>query len=149
MLENVTSPRQLFPNAKFWPPASEALIASVEKELGVRLPDQLRRLYLDCDGFREGRGNTKYLVSLTDDDGSGSLVSATRFWWNEWPEYQPTLDLRPFLFFGMNTGGNWGINWRTGDAVIAYDHRMLDEYEVAGTDILEVWRRDYALYDEI
>jgi hypothetical protein len=33
--------------------------------------------------------------------------------------------------------------------VIAYHHHMGGEYEIVGTDILEVCKADYALYDEI
>ena len=63
--------RVLFPNGRFSPAATETQIASVEAELGVRLPEQLRRLYLECDGFREDRGNAKYLLSLTEEARKG------------------------------------------------------------------------------
>jgi cell wall assembly regulator SMI1 len=68
MRRSPMSPRQLFPNGRFFPPATEEQIVRVETELGMRLPDQLRRLYFDCDGFREDRGNAKYLLSLSDED---------------------------------------------------------------------------------
>jgi cell wall assembly regulator SMI1 len=51
--------RELFPNGRFSPAATPTQIESVETDLGVRLPEQLRRLYLECDGFREDRGNSK------------------------------------------------------------------------------------------
>jgi len=112
--------RDLFPNGRFAPPATEAQIAAVEAELGVRLPDQLRRLYLECDGFREDCGNAKYLLSLTDEDTIGSLVSATRFWWNDRREQHPELDFRPYVFFGYSGGDYvWGINWQRPGEIIA------------------------------
>jgi hypothetical protein len=137
------SPRQLFPNGRFFPPATEEQIVRVETELGMRLPDQLRRLYFDCDGFREDRGNAKYLLSLSDEDHIGSLVTITRCMWTEFQ----TPDLRPFVFFGSASGDEvWGISPQRPDEVIAYHHHMEDEYAIAGSDILDVWHNDYAKY---
>jgi hypothetical protein len=139
----------MFPAGRFAPPATEAAIAEVERALGVRLPEQLRRFYLECDGFREDRGNSKYLLSLSEKDVVGSLLSRTQFFWQEWPEYYPDLDLSPFVFFGDASGSeSWGIDWRGGNKIIAYHHHMEGEFEVAGTDIAEVWRADYAAYPE-
>ena len=105
---SATSLREFFPNGRFSPAATEGEIASVERELGVRLPEQLRRLYLECDGFREDRGNAKYLLSLTDDDFIGSLLKLTQLWWAEPP---PNLDFRPYIFFGSSSGDeSWGID---------------------------------------
>src|SRR4051812_40679321 len=73
--------RQVFPNGRFSPPATESEVAAAETVLGLRLPEQLRRLYFECDGFREDRGNAKYLLSLTEQDFIGSLVSTTKFMW--------------------------------------------------------------------
>lgn len=142
--------REIFPHGRFSPPAAEAEIAAVEALLGVRLPEQLRSLYLECDGFREDRGNAKYLLSLTEEDTIGSLLSTTRFWWDEWKPYQPNLDFRRYIFFGFSSGGEcWGINWQTTGEIIAYHHHMEDEYEVAASDILDLYRADYAVYDPI
>jgi hypothetical protein len=146
MPRDLPSPRELFPNGRFSPPATEDQIVAVERELGVRLPNQLRRLYFECDGFREDRGNAKYLLSLTDDDFIGSLLKMTRFWWDAPPL---NLDFRPYIFFGSSSGDeSWGIDCRDGSTIIAYHHDMEHEYEVAGRDILDVWRVDYAKYGE-
>lgn len=99
--------RDVFPNGRFSPPATEAIIAAAEAALGVRLPEQLRRLYFTCDGFREDRGNSKYLLSLIEEDFIGSLVTVTKCMWTEFT----TPDLRPFVFFGAASGNEmWGIN---------------------------------------
>lgn len=136
--------RKVFPNGKFSPPATEETIAVAESALGVRLPEPLRRLYFECDGFREDRGNAKYLLSLTDEDFIGSLVTITRSLWTE----VTTPDLRSFIFFGCAGGGEfWGINVNDPDEIIAYHHHMEDEYEMAGTNILEVFQADYASYE--
>ena len=138
--------RQVFPNATFWPPATESEISTAESELGIRIPAQLRTLYLICNGFREDRGNTKYLLSLIEDDFIGSLVTVTR---SMWTEFQ-VPNLRPFVFFGVSSGGaSWGIDWKRPTDVIAYHHHMENEYEVVGTDVVEVFRTDYARYEEL
>ena len=69
--------------------------------LGIGLPDQLRVLYLECNGFREDRGNAKYLFSLTDDGFIGSLVGITKFLWAEVKH----PNLKSFVFFGSSSGG--------------------------------------------
>lgn len=121
-------------------------MVSAEANLGIRLPDTLRQLYFVCDGFREDRGNAKYLFSLTDQDVVGSLVSVTRYLWSEIAK----PNLRAFVFFGSSSGDEyWGINLLRPNEIISYHHHMEDEYEVVGTDIIEVYRKDYARYDEI
>ena len=138
--------RAAFPNGRFAPPATEATITAAEAAIGVHLPEPLRRLYLICDGFREDRGNAKYLLSLLDEDYIGSLVTVTRSMWAEFS----TPDLRPFIFFGCASGGEtWGINTQGPSEVIAYHHHMEDQYEVVGGDILDVFRADYARYEEL
>src|SRR5438874_13718412 len=84
-----------FPNGRFAPPATEKQIDGVESILGVPFPEQLRVLYRECNGFREDRGNAMYLLSLTDEDFIGSLITLTRFQWNDMKEYWLQLDLRP------------------------------------------------------
>ena len=146
----MTDLRRLFPGGRFGAPAGEGEIAAVEGQLGVRLPEQLRWLYRECDGFREDCGNAKYLLSLTEEDTIGSLLTLTRFYWDEWPAHQPALDLRPFVFFGFSSGDDiWGIDWRTGERIIAYHPQMGGEYEGAGSGILAVYQADYALYEEL
>ena len=137
--------RQLFPNARFARPATESAMTTAEAALGVRLPEQLRRLYADCDGFREDRGNAKYLLSLVDEDFIGSLVAVTRSIWTD-----AAPDLKPFIFFGSSGADEWwGIDPLGPRRIIAYHHTMGDGYDVVGSDIIEVWRADYARYDEV
>ena len=138
--------RAVFPNGRFSPPATEASVASAEAMLGIWLPESLRQLYFVCDGFREDRGNAKYLFSLMEQDVVGSLVSITNFLWTEIAK----PNLRAFVFFGSSSGDEyWGINRLRPNEIISYHHHMEDEYEVVGTDIIEVYREDYARYDEL
>lgn len=93
-----------------------------------------------CDGFREDLGNSAYLFPVE------SLLTNTRFMWVEFV----VPDLRPFLFFGLSSGDDWwGINWQRFGEIIAYHHNMEDQYEVVGSDIIEVYRADYARYEEL
>lgn len=142
--------RTEFQFGKFAEPARESLISDTESQLGVRLPNQLRNLYLECDGFREDRGNAKYLLSLQDEDHIGSLLSMTRFYWTEFADTWPNLDLKPFVFFGSSSGDEaWGIQWQGEQKIIAFHHHMEGEYEVVGSNIIEVYRADYRRYDEV
>lgn len=135
--------RSLFSHFSFNPPANADAILQVERALGVRLPDQLRRLYAEADGLLEDLGHAAYLLPLTD------LHQRTRFWWDEWRLTYPTLGLDAFVFFGSSSADHcWGIDWRHGDKIIAYHHHMEDAYEIAGTDILEVWRADHSWFEE-
>ena len=140
---------KLFPHARFGPPATDEQIANVESSLGVKFPEQLRNLYQQCDGFREDKGNAKYLFSLTEEDSIGSLKSITEFCWREFKETWPTLDLTPFIFFGSSSGDEmWGIRWRDGSEIIAFHHNMEGAYANVGSDILSVYQADYLNYPD-
>ena len=145
--------KEIFSAGHFAPAASVAEITQVENELGITLPDQLRALYLQCDGFREPRGNSKYLFALLDEDSIGSLVSVTRFWWHEWNEIVPDrvrIDFRPFVFFGSSIADHtWAIRWNGPAEIIAYHHHMESQYEIVGSDIITVYQRDDALCDKL
>lgn len=142
--------KKLFPGGTFGVPATDEQVFAVEGTLGVRLPAQLRALYQECDGFREPRGNAKYLLSLTDEDTIGSLASLTKFCWTEFRETWPELDLSPFVFFGSSGSDElWGIRWRDGpEEVIAFHHGMEGEIEVRGPDIISVYRDDFSIYGD-
>ena len=135
-----------FTEGSFSPPASEKKIAEVEDILSVKLPAQLSELLLECDGFRENLGNSKYLLSLTEKDFIGSIVSTNQFMWNE----VSMVNLKPFIFFGYSSGDEaWGIRINEPHDIIAYHHHMEDEYEEVGKNILDVDKSNYHLYDEL
>ncbi len=137
--------KQSFPQARFSTPATADAISATELALGLRIPDQLRAFYLECDGFREDKGNAKYLFSLNEDDFIGSVVKITTFLWTE----IASPNLKAFIFFGSSSGGEfWGINTQQPTEIIAYHHSMGDEYERVGSNILDIWLADHALYDE-
>ncbi len=133
--------KQLFPYGNFNPAAQHEQIAAVELSLSVQLPEQLRALYLECDGFREDIGNATYLLSLAE------LRAMTEFCRIEFKETWPTLDLTPFIFFGSSCSDQmWGIRWESGNEIIAFHHNMEGVYETVGLDILSVYQADYSRY---
>lgn len=138
--------RELFPDGHFSAPTSEDLISEVEMALSVKFPNQLREILLECDGFRESIGNAKYLLSLTDDDFIGSILSTTKLMWSE----ETIADLKPFIFFGSSCGDEtWGIRINKPYDIIAYHFSMEGEYEQVGSDILSVFKADYKIYEEL
>lgn len=138
--------KQLFPHARFSAPAASEAIVAAESALGVCLPDPLRGFYLECDGFREDKGNAKYLLSLIEDDFVGSVVKITRFLWTE----VASPNLKPFVFFGSSSEDKlWGINVQRPTQIIAFHHSVGDQYEEVGSSIPEVWQTDYTLYDKV
>lgn len=137
--------KQTFPDGIFGTAARQEAIAAVEAELGLQFPDQLRCLYLECDGFREDKGNAAYLFCLTGD--KTSLVTLTRFFWTEFREVWPSLDLTRFVFFGSSAGDEfWGIRCNGPEQVIAFHHNMEGDFEVVGLNIVDVYRVDYLRY---
>jgi len=139
--------KELFPRGRFSAAATNKAIASAEVTLGVKFPEQLKVLYLECDGFREDLGNAKYLLSLTDEDFIGSLITLTKFHWEDVKKDWPQLDLSPYIFFGSSSGDEmWGINWKQPKQIIAFHHHMEGEFEIVGSNIIEVYKTDYARY---
>lgn len=140
---------EAFPTGRFSPPATPEAIAAAEMQLAVQFPPKLRDLYLECDGFREPKGNAKYLLPLAE------LVTDTRFLWDDLPASIPDVrfpDFKPFVFFGSDgIGGSWGVQHASPYEVIYWHHDLLDEgpvYESRGDDIVDVMKEAFAFYDE-
>lgn len=137
--------KDVFPKAHLEPPATESDIAAAEESIGIRLPEQLRKLYLECNGFREDKGNAQYLFPLAA--GDSSLVRITKFMWTDFAGLAP--DFKPYVFFGASGADEvWAMNWQQPTRVIKWHHHMCDEYEVVSPDILVLWQADYAAYPE-
>lgn len=142
--------KTLFPGGSFSSPATPQEIELAERQIGAKLPEPLRRLYLECNGFREPLGNAKYLLSLSAIDTIGSLVSTTLFWREEFPTTFPNSpDFSNFIFFGMSSGDEaWAIN-QTDGAIISYHHSMGSEFQMVGRDILQLYVQDFSQYEEV
>jgi hypothetical protein len=141
--------RDIFPGWRYSSPATPEAIAGVEAALSARFPSELKALYLESDGVRESLGSAAYLLPLTAEVGE-SLVRLTRFYWGEGTEYWPQLDFSRFIFFGSSSSDHaWGINWKQPGQVIAFHHNMEDEYEDVGTNIIDVYRKDFAWFESL
>lgn len=134
--------RQLFPDGRFLAPATPQEIEEAEQAIRLLFPQQLRRLYLECNGLREPRGNASYLLPLRE------LVNTSNFWHHEFPKINPNCpNLQGFIFFGVSSGDEaWGID-PEGSRVVAYHHWMGDQFEISGEDIEGVFLADYQKYD--
>lgn len=151
MAKGISRIEEIVPGALVRAPATEDTIAMAEDTLGVRLPDELRELYGQTGGFREPVGNSSYLLPLLDDEGCGSLVSQTLFFWNEWPEIcQQDVGLGDFIFFGQSGGDEiWAIRKVMPHDIIAYHHSMGENFEAQGNGVLGLFERDFALMQDL
>lgn len=139
---------EAFPDGRFVPPATEAAIAAAEAQLGANLPEELRALYLETDGFREPLGNAQYLSSLDE------LVSGTQFLWDTLPASVPDVrfpDMKPFVFFGQDgIGGWWGMRIAPPHDIVYWHHHLLDggpDFEPQPGDVIDVLKAALALYE--
>lgn len=142
--------RAAFPNSHLSDPASSEAIDKVEEKLGVKFPPALRALYLECDGFREPKGNAKYLLSLTNDDFIGSLIKTTQMLWTDKAYWKPTgTDPLMYVFFGYSSGDEvWGIKIQAPHEVIEYHHNQEDELTHLGSDIIDIYKCDFQKYED-
>lgn len=133
-----TEIRTHFRSGRFGPPCTTEQIAKAEEKLGLRLPDALRELYLAFDGFR-GPTNAQYLFPLLSCSDGGSSLCETTLFFRSWEQ----VDLSHFIFFGSSSADeNWALSVDEPKKIIAYHHHMEDEYEHAGSDILQVYLED-------
>jgi cell wall assembly regulator SMI1 len=133
-----TEVRAYFHHGRFGSPCTQEQIAAAEGRIGMRLPDPLRELYLEFDGFR-GPTNAQYLFPLAQcTDGGSSLCDMTLLF-RDWK----LIDLSSFIFFGSSSADEcWGMSASDPKKIIAYHHHMEDEFEYAGSDILQVYLAD-------
>lgn len=138
--------REVFKEGVFYPPASDALIQRAEARLGVKIPESIASLLRDSNGFREGVGNAKYLLSLANEDTIGSIESVNEYYW----QLDSGVDLSKYLFFGFSSADEvWGINMNNESEFIAYHHSMGAEFEFAGSNVMQIYNADLALYNEL
>lgn len=138
--------KDVFPGANFKHPAKEEDILEAERILGVLIPERLKALYSESDGFREEKGNAKYLLSVLDEDSIGSLVSITKHIWGE----LPIPEFKNYIFFGSSVADCiWGMNISKQSEIIAYHHSMEDDFEFAGGDVIDIYIQDYSIYEQI
>ena len=142
MVEDI---RRLLKSAKFGLSCPAQAIGEAEKLLGHSLPGFLKALYPQFDGFREGLGNAQYLFPLLQSsDGGTSLIEMTMYYRKD---HTPPPDFSGFVFFGSSGGdAHWGVGLETDSPIIAYHHNMGKRYEIAGTDVIQVYLDDQKAY---
>lgn len=135
--------RESLPSCTFRPPATEDQVRRIERELGLILPQEIRRLYLHYDGFHCGR-SLKLLPLIGPaprKPGEESVLS-----WNQfrrgpgWEEgYEPPAHVLELGF--LNDDEYVGIDLGTGETVIV--QRRGNEVEAAGRDLCDVLVAEY------
>lgn len=130
--------RSAFPDAQFSVACTAEDIVRAETELGVAIPEQLRALYLESDGFFQkdamGMSSLNYLVHET-----GKLWGL-----HEVLVGEQLPDFKPFLFFGTPSAGGWfGVRYTQPYDVVSW---LPNEpyFKPLGTSILDALKSDYA-----
>ena len=138
--------RETFPNFKFSEPATADMLVQAELVLGVPIPEKLKEIYRECDGFSEDKSNAQYLFPLL---GSSSLLEITPFLWQEFEDVFPKFSLTGYIFFGSSCCDHYfGINSKAPFNLIQYHHHMEGTWEDHGKDILEMYKGDYCRFDD-
>ena len=134
--------RELLPSCTFRPPATEDQVRRVERELGVTLPEEIRRLYLRYNGFHGG-GSLQLLplIGPPRKPGEESVLSWNQFrrgpGWEEGDE--PPAHVLELGF--LNDDEYIGIDLGTGETVIV--QRRDNEVEAARRDLCAVLVNEY------
>ncbi len=147
----MTTPEQLrnsFPNGVFGAPVSAQVIAEVEAELGHALPQVLRDLYLDFDGFM-GPLNTPFLFPLRERPNAmqESLLSFTRFLRDE--DYCPPWLHRAVAIGGDGSGSAWFVLLESPDGAVRWEAEWGPEYEQLEGSLLDIWLSKKAALDSL
>jgi hypothetical protein len=139
--------RQAFAKGVFRKPATAAAIAQVEQALGHPLPDQIRGLYLEFDGFQGPTGaNFLFPVLERATPGGESLLTYTQFFRSE--DYFPEW-LQHAVAVGDNgTGTTWFILLEEGERIVRWDAEW-EEYEEVEGNLLDAWIAERKLYESV
>lgn len=123
-----------FDNIEFFPPIFEEGIKKVEDELGYSLPDELRELYKQTNGFLANYG-ANICWSLTPMDENSQIISENLHL-RESAEGPESVDLDEILFFG-DDGADiyWGYileNGKPTDKLVAWNRvkNSVREYQM-------------------
>ena len=139
--------RRAFPEASFSSPASEATIAGAERQLGQPLPQFLRELYLEFDGFLGPTGSPFLFPVLTPPrEGAETLTTYTQFFRTEtgMPDW-----LKNAVVVGDDgTGMAWFVLLDENLKIVRWDAEW-EEYEAVEDGLLEEWIRAKEHYDRL
>lgn len=135
MDELIAKIRQMYPGGLYGPPCTEADIADAEGTLHMRLPADLRTMYLNFNGLWVS-GAPSRLFALLPRHANTSLVKDTLFW-RTGPGAVDNI-----IFYGMSHKQYYfGVRLTEPQVVVEYNYD-LDEPQVVGQTILEAYIRD-------
>ena len=138
--------KDVFPSAKFSDPTTEAMLREAESLIGAAIPEKIRSLYFECDGFREDRGYAQYLFPLF---GSSGLVELTKFLWLEFEDAWPEFSLRGYIFFGSSCCDHFfGVQSHEPFNLIQFHHNMEGTLEDHGSDVIKMYESDGHRFDD-
>lgn len=138
---------QEFANGVFRKPVTVAAIAQVEQALGHPLPDQVRSLYLEFDGFQGPTGaNFLFPVLERATPGSESLLTYTQFFRSE--DYFPEWLQRAVAVGENGTGATWFILLEERERVVQWDAEW-EEYEEVKGNLIDAWIEERKLYESV
>jgi hypothetical protein len=139
--------RAALSDCTFGSPATEEQVRRVERELGVTLPEDVRRLYLQADGFYCGSEAPGLKLLPLIGPGPRKVGAESVLSWNQfcrgpgWEEgSEPPAHVLELGF--LNDDEYFGIDLRTGEVVVVY--RRGNEVEPAGRGLCELLDEEYA-----
>ena len=128
--------KELFQGYPFGVPATPDALLRAEQALGEPVPPILRELYLAFDGFN-GPTNSRFFWPLF---GKNGLVEFNAFL-RSGDEF-PHPFVSSCIFFGdEGVGPLWGIKSGLPDSIIMWDAEWGDDFEIVGSNPLDVWTR--------
>lgn len=136
MEDIVTNFLRKYPYADFFPGCSESDIAEAEGLLGLKLPKDLRTLYLYTNGIfidASLRSKSQWTIfPLLPCDSSESAVKSTLFLWKEpWAN-----DVQNIIFYGLSSKIYFfGIDINKDNAIVEYNYELEKPLKVASTII--------------
>jgi len=143
-LNEADETRVLFAGRRFGPPCSEADVQRAEQALGELLPNVLRGLYLEFNGF-SGSTDASFFWPLFGREG---LVEMNQFYRGD--NLFPQELVASCLFFGDNgCGPQWGFKRDLPGKIIQWDGEWGTDFEVVGESPLDVWRAEKHKYDSL
>lgn len=139
--------RHHFAAYEFGSPCTEEQLARAELLLGERIPSLLRDLYLAFDGFLGPTHASFFWPLFEKRPGAGALVEMNRFLRSgEFPE--PLMS--QCLFYGdAGVGPCWGLKRDMPGKIILWDAEWGDDFEIVGTNPLEVWLEGKRKHDAL
>lgn len=139
--------RKYFTGCSFGDPCTPQQLAEAESELRQPIPETLRSLYSNFNGFL-GPTDAQFFWPLFKlSEWKLGLVDMNRFLRDD-PIF-PQVLMSQCLFYGdAGIGPLWGLKADLPGQVILWDAEWGDDFEIVGTDIVGVWLHEKRKYDE-